>query len=190
MDVEEKYIAEYQATQDTYLHYDAFRWQAGSILIAGVFVFWGFLLTAAFTRWGMGFGLSSLAVSALMSIWLLFAQHYRNIYLCKLDRIRQLEGLLGFKQHRRFVVQGQDQKATYQIYGPKGHNLDRAMYAVASLGTSFLGGITHGFSIWLLCPLPITILVLIWVLHNERRTVRGLREGQSQFIEEGAGRSQ
>lgn len=40
---DDKKIAEYQATQDCYLHYDSFRWQSGSLIVAGVFVFWGFI---------------------------------------------------------------------------------------------------------------------------------------------------
>ena len=32
-------LIEYDKTQDAYLHYDAFRWQAGSFLISGVFIF-------------------------------------------------------------------------------------------------------------------------------------------------------
>lgn len=177
MDTDERLIAEYQATQDTYLHHDAFRWQAGSILIAGVFVFWGFLLTANFRDWETGFGLSSLVVAALMSVWLLFAQHYREIYRYKLHRIRQLEAALGFHQHRRFTSQKPGTKPDYVVFGPTGHWLDRFMYCVASLGTSFLGGITHGFSAWLLIPVPVTLLVLIWVLVNEHRTDSHIEKG-------------
>src|SRR5439155_22571323 len=68
-------LAEYQAAQDCYLHYDAFRWQAGSILIAGVFVFWGFLLSRIPPPSTRAFGVASLMVMALMTIWILFAQH-------------------------------------------------------------------------------------------------------------------
>jgi hypothetical protein len=174
VNTDDRLLAEYQATQATYLHYDAFRWQAGSILIAGVFVFWGFLLTAHFTNWETGFGLSSLVVAALMSIWLLFAQLYRHIYLYKLHRIGQLEATLGFCQHRRFVAEKGSQPE-YIVFGPKGHSLDRVMYCGTSLGTSFLGVITHGFSIWLLAPLPITLGVLLWVLINDRRTTSRIK---------------
>jgi len=41
---ENRLLAEYQATQESYLHHDALPWQIGGLLIAGVFVFWGFLL--------------------------------------------------------------------------------------------------------------------------------------------------
>jgi len=36
-DLVEKKIAEYQAAQDCYLHYDSFRWQSGSLIVAAAF---------------------------------------------------------------------------------------------------------------------------------------------------------
>lgn len=172
MDANELDIAEYQAAQDTYLHYDAFRWQAGSILIAGVFVLWGFLITANFdaTTWARSYGIAALAVSALMSVWLLFAQHYRNIYRFKLHRIWELERKLGFEQHLRFVQR--DGPARYIVRGPRGHYLDWSMFGVASIGTLVLGVLRNPFpfSVWLLVPLPVIVVPLIWVAHSEHKT--------------------
>lgn len=40
---EQSRIAEYQAAQGCYIHYDSFTWQVGAVLIAGTFVFGDFL---------------------------------------------------------------------------------------------------------------------------------------------------
>jgi hypothetical protein len=37
-------LAEYLAAHDSFHHYDSFRWQSGSMLIAGALVLWGFVL--------------------------------------------------------------------------------------------------------------------------------------------------
>ena len=78
-------VAEYEAAHGAYLQYDGFRWQAGSLLIAGAFVFLGLLSTAADQSPKASIG--SLIVTGVMSIWILYAQHYRQLYLFKLDRI-------------------------------------------------------------------------------------------------------
>jgi hypothetical protein len=171
----ESQIAEYQATQDCYLHYDSFRWQAGSLLIAGVFVFWGLLISS--TPSPKVVGLSGLLVCGLMSIWILFAHHYRQIYLCKLNRLHELERNLLMKQHLRFI---QSDKERYSIFGPKGHSLDMAMYVITSLGGSFLGSMQSNFDEWFLLPIPLTITVLVGVLINERRIRRSLKNIEKQ----------
>lgn len=118
-------LAEYQAAQATYLHYDAFRWQAGSFLIAGVFIFWGLLVQRSTDPDVVASG--SVLVTGLMSIWLLFAHHYRQIYLAKLNRIHEIETELGMEQHRRFVAQD-GLGSRYRTYGPSGHHLDIGVY--------------------------------------------------------------
>jgi hypothetical protein len=40
---DESLHVEYIATNDAYMHYDNYAWHVGAILIAGAFVFWGFL---------------------------------------------------------------------------------------------------------------------------------------------------
>ena len=88
---EQVLLAEYSSATQVYLQYDGFRWQAGSFLIAGVFVYWGFLIQADSAA--LLAGLSSLLVAALMSCWLLFAMHYRQLYLQKLHRIQEIEAV-------------------------------------------------------------------------------------------------
>jgi hypothetical protein len=125
------WLAEYAAAQASYLHYDAFRWQAGSFLIAGVFIFWGLLLQQPTP--GDVAGIASLLVTGLMSTWLLFAHHYRQIYLCKLHRLDELEDQLGMKQHLRFKTR------EYDARGPRGHVLDVVVYLLIIAGTPALG---------------------------------------------------
>lgn len=168
-------IAEYEATQTSYLHYDSFRWQAGSLLIAGVFVFWGLLISASPPASAKVVGLAGVLVSILMSIWVLFAHHYRQIYLCKLDRLHELEELLSFEQHRRFLRNGVGGRQ-YKVFGPKGHNLDLSIYICSSLGGSFVSWMQLGFDKWLFAPIPFIIVVTGYVMINEYRIVRFLRD--------------
>jgi hypothetical protein len=165
-------IAEYQATQDGYLHYDSFRWQSGSLLLAGVFVFWGFLITSPTTPESpQVVGLSGMLVWFLMSIWILFAHHYRQIYLCKIHRLWELEPILLMKQHIRFK-----DKKEYRTFGLKGHQLDMILYAVVCIGGSVLGIVkANTITVVLLAPILVTLVVLIWVSWNEYRIKRSLK---------------
>jgi hypothetical protein len=158
--------AEYAATNDAYMHYDAFRWQAGSFLIAGVFIFWGLLiqnpLPTAAIFW------ASILVTALMSIWLLFAHHYRQIYLFKLRRIWELESQLGgMQQHSRFRP-NEIGEVLYKPIGPKGHHLDMATYFVTSSGSIVLGLARNGFDPTLLLPIVPMVGVLVYIWRKER----------------------
>lgn len=132
MDHQEKLLAEYEAAQACYLHYDSFRWQSGSLIVAGSFVFWGFVLQSKISESEIAMATANIVVTTLMTIWVLFAYHYRQLYLCKLQRVRFLEGELGFVQHRRFA-NGSDSRTKYNIRGPRGHILDLALYALTSL---------------------------------------------------------
>jgi hypothetical protein len=162
-------LAEYAAANSIYLTYDGFRWQAGSFLVAGVFVYWGFVLGSSASA--VPLGVSSLLVCALMSCWLLFAHHYRQLYLLKLVRLHEIEARLGMEQHRRFVpglVAGPAQRA----FGPRGHNLDRLVYVLTSLGGGAIAASQGLMTWWLLSPVPIVVATLAWVAMNERRITR------------------
>lgn len=160
-------LEEYQAAQDTYLHYDSFRWQAGSFLTAGVFLFWGLLITQIELPARVA-ATGATLVTLLIPIWILFAHHYRQLYLCKLARIREIKETLDFKQHRRFVGSGVN-GIRYKTFGPKGHNLDLFVYALTSITGTVLGFAQGQASLWLLLPIPIVVLVSANVLRNERR---------------------
>ena len=110
-------VAEYEAAHSAYLQYDGFRWQAGSLLIAGAFVFLGLLPTSADQSREASIG--SLILTGVMSIWILYAEHYRQLYLFKLDRILELEKVIGAVQHARFNAHMATQKA-YPRLGPRG----------------------------------------------------------------------
>jgi hypothetical protein len=164
------HVAEYQAAQDCYLHYDSFRWQSASFLFAGVAAFWAIIASnsdqnvSSAILWG-----ANLLIAALMSAWLLYAHHYRQIYLCKLHRIHQLERIMFMEQHRRFSNDYSDQP--YQTFGPKGHHLDYFVYVIASLGGAILTISLRGRSeaVWFVLMLAFVAFVLGWVLVNERK---------------------
>jgi hypothetical protein len=163
------FLVEYQAAQQCYLHYDAFRWQSGTFLIAGVFAFWG-LLASADIRWltPRVVGAASILVTTLMALWALYAHHYRQIYLYKLHRIQEIEELLDMKQHRRFVTE-KSPDLPYCVFGPKGHTLDLFVFAVTSMGGPLIGFLRLQLDAWLLMPVPVLVAVLFWVNFNERR---------------------
>ncbi len=131
---EQSRIAEYQAAQDCYIHYDSFTWQVGAVLIAGTFVFWGFLVNSN-THNQIVLSFTCLLVNWLMSIWVLYAEHNREIYLLKLERMRELERSLKMEQHRRFEP---DKHITIVYYNKptllSGHQLDYLIYTLTSLG--------------------------------------------------------
>ncbi len=166
---QEQLLAEYQAAQDSYLHHDSLPWQVGGLLIAGVFVFWGLMLDRSPTSDSVV--AASLLVTALMSAWMLYAHQVRQIYLCKLDRIREIERQLGMEQHRRFI---KSEKTIwhYRYFGPSGFQLNLAIYTFTSLGGLILGYTQAGWdklSTLSILPVALFLSVFIWVLINEHR---------------------
>lgn len=157
-------VADHEATQATYLHYDAFRWQAGSLLVAGAFVFLGFL--ASGTTFAAVFAVASTATAGVMSIWVLFAHHHRQLYLLKIDRLLELEEEMGAEQHRRFNPHTGTVKR-YKPKGPAGHNLDLAVYLLTSLAAPALAIARGQASWWLLMAALIPVVGLLYVRRNE-----------------------
>ncbi|MCU1413494.1 MAG: hypothetical protein JWN80_834 [Microbacteriaceae bacterium] len=159
-------LAEYSAANAVYLTYDGFRWQSGTFLVAGVFVYWGFLITSS----GHALLVDSAAIliSALMSCWLFFAHHYRQLYMFKIERLQEIEELLGMEQNRRMRPRG-PQEIFYKATWPKGHNIDIAVYIFTTLGSVWLGVVRHGFS-WpeFLVVLGVVAVVVV-VFCNEHR---------------------
>lgn len=128
---EENARAEYSAAHDAYIHYDNFTWQVGAVLIAGIFVYWGFIISNPPGLPSVLLG--NLTICLFMSCWLLYAGHNRQIYVYKLHRIYELEAQLGLSQHRRFR-KWPDQEKVYVLNQPTGHYIDDAIYVVVSLG--------------------------------------------------------
>lgn len=167
-------LAEYGATNQVYLQYDGFRWQAGSFLIAGVFVYWGFLIQS--NARAVLIGMSSLLVGLLMTCWILFANHYRQLYLQKLHRLHEIELQLGMEQHLRFTGQAPS-GVRYRSFGVKGHSIDLVVYLITTLGGSVLAWIRSGFSGWDLAALPVAILASWHVMNNERALAQRREQG-------------
>ena len=115
-------------------------------------------------------GRLSLLVALLITVWVLFASHYRQIYRYKLHRIHELEAHLGMTQHRRFTTGGE-----YKVFGVKGHHLDLAMYVFVSLGGLFVGAVVAGFDQSYLVSVGVVLVGVVWFLVNERRTDARLR---------------
>jgi len=168
--------AEYAATQDAYLQYDSFRWQPGGLLIAGAFVFLGFLTSPNITPRILFVG--SLVVTVVMSIWMLYAQHYRQLYLFKIDRLLDLELEMGAEQHRRFH-QSEAARKHYPTIGIRGHYLDAIVYATISFGGPLLAAVGGKWSLLLGIPIALVPVVLILVYCQERKTMRWLAEHRS-----------
>lgn len=166
-------LAEYAATNDAYMHYDNFSWQVGAVLIAGVFVFWGFLVEGDITPKLLV--VSATSVSLLMSTWLLYCDHNRQIYLCKLHRMYEIETLLGMEQHSRWIINFKDGKPIYRVFGINGHKLNELIFLTTSLGTLAIGLFKVGFVIPFALPLVITIIVILWVRRNEKAIKKHLR---------------
>jgi hypothetical protein len=123
----------------------------GSFPITGVFVFWGLLIQQRLPDSVMG--VAALLVSALMSVWVLFSYHARQIYLFKVHRIHELERILNMRQNLGFKAGGLGSaNPYYRVVGPKGHQLDLAVYVLTSIGGSALGWTRNGPSVWLLLP--------------------------------------
>lgn len=157
-------LVEYAATNSVYLQYDGFRWQAGSFLVAGVFVYWAFLVQG--NSEPMVVGVSSLLIAGLMSCWLLFATHYRQLYLQKLHRLQEIEVLLGMEQHLRFVGRAPS-GVKYRSDGFHGHSIDKIVYAITSVGGSGLSWAANGFSVWNIAAVPLVIATIWHVNRNE-----------------------
>jgi len=160
---------EYTAAQEDYMHNDNFIWQMGAILVAGAFVFWGLLLDKQIEPRILG--VSSLLVASLVSVWILYVHHYRQIYLCKLHRMHEIERFLGMQLHRRWVENPPgEQKPFYYVFGPRGRTMNFIIYCFVSLGAPLIGLFKVGANLWLGLPMPLIVAVSIWVYRNERNT--------------------
>lgn len=165
--IDDKYLTEYSATHDAYLHYDTFSWQVGAVLVAAVFVFLGFLLQPD-VKDTLLFVAGSTIVAFLMSAWILYAGHNRQIYLQKLDRIHQLEAYLGFQQHLRWI-RSESESGPCRYFGPSGHSLNVFVYAVSCVSAPLIGWVKLGFSPWFAMPVCICLAVLLSLWINDRR---------------------
>jgi hypothetical protein len=72
----EAQLAEYEANNASYLHYDSFRWSAGSFLIAGVFLFCGSLLSGGSSQL---FAPATGLVICVMTGWIYYAHRSTGV---------------------------------------------------------------------------------------------------------------
>jgi hypothetical protein len=167
--------AEYAATQDAALHYDNYSWQVGAVLFAGVFVYWGFLIDK-----DPGLGISLVGdffIVLILSIWVLYVEHNRQIALFKLHRARELERLLKMSQHQRFHT------GYYHLNSPRGHHLDFIIYVFIAAGGPTLSVIKHHSENWACRHLTILIMIavlmitiFVWSLRNDWEAKSSIRQ--------------
>lgn len=176
-------LAEYGATHAAYLHYDNFSWQVGSVLIAAVFVFLGFLMQVPKEQAAGLFELASCFVAGVMTVWLLYTSHNRQIYIQKLDRIREIENQFGMLQH---VGWSQPASAPrYTSSWPGGHFLDQFVYLLVCSMGPVIGWFRIGYTDFSLFPFLIVLFGLMIVHRNQRllnehrRSVQTLNSEQS-----------
>lgn len=165
-------LVEYAAANSAYMHYDNFSWQVGAILIAGVFVSWGFIVGESLPVKALI--LISTGTTLLMSLWLLYCNHNRQIYLCKLHRIHQIEELLGMEQHIGWVSRN-GAKPKYRSFGVPGHILNERIFLLASLGTISIAISSSSFDLLFVLPATISIFATVYTRWNDRRLKNHLR---------------
>ena len=159
-------LVEYQAAIAGFHHYDSFRWQSGSLLIAGSLVLWGLILDGEGTS-PKSVGVVSIFITALLACWLLFAHHYRQLYMSKAYRFYRIEGAIGLKLNRNLGFLDKDRRIL--IYGPKGHNLDISVFILVSLLGPIFSWADSGFCLWFLSPVPIIVVTIAWVVSSEKK---------------------
>jgi hypothetical protein len=91
---------------------------------------------------------ASMLVTSLMSLWALYGSHNRQIMLCKLHRIHELEVIFGMQQNIRWAEESGTPPLKYRTFGPHGYELDAAIYFVVSLGMPVIWLVKLGCS-WL-----------------------------------------
>jgi hypothetical protein len=116
-------------------------------------------------------------VTSLMSLWALYGSHNRQIMLCKLHRIHELEVIFGMQQNIRWAEESGTPPLKYRTFGPHGYELDAAIYFVVSLGMPVIWLVKLGCSWLMLIPVVATISCLITLRYNERRIRALLRPG-------------
>jgi len=149
---------EYIAANEVYLHYDNFSWQVGSILVAGSFAYWGLLSGSTPTLLSINIG--NLLICLVMTVWILYTSHNRQIYKYKLHRIWELEKTLNMHQHRRF------RDKNYILNGPRGHILDYCIYILISIGSMIIGWNLKYKGEWdyINCVLFVSVLFIVTVI--------------------------
>ncbi len=161
----ESLLVEYEGCLAAVLHYDNYKWGAGSFLIAGVFIFWGAVFSGDANA--ALFLPGSLIVTLVLAVWLMYAEHNRQIYMLKLHRVWEIESLLGMVGNLRFRrLRGE---AFYHTIGIRGHELDRLMFFLLGVGGPALAYVSQGFRWWQLAVIGLVVAGIGWVRMTERK---------------------
>lgn len=167
-------LAEYQAAHDSFHHFDSFRWQSGSLLIAGSLVIWGFLFSNASVKPG-AISITSIFISLIISAWLFYANHYRQLYMAKQFRIHQIEKELGMDLNVGHGLLGIT-TGKIKIHGSKGHNIDAFVFVIISLFGPVVAVFIHGFYLKLCAPIIVIIPVLKRIYDLEEMMLKSIKE--------------
>lgn len=163
-------LSEYQAAHDSFHHYDGFKWQSGAMLIAGSTVLWGLLFSGNQVPSGARVACASVFISLLLSVWLIYTHHYRQLYMSKLYRIHIIEHELHMELNTPLGFPGIS-KSTRKLYGPKGHNIDIFVcFFITAFGPIYQL-IDTGFKPELLLGMLFTALASSLVHRNEKAMI-------------------
>lgn len=171
-------IAEYTTSHEAVIHHDNFAWSVGSVLIAASFVSWGLIFQNNRISDCILYFTSVVNV-ILMSIWLLYAHHTRQIYLSKLHRIHEIEKILKLKSNVGWI------EKRYVTFGLKGNQLNILLYLLISLSSMimpaiYLEAILKCWHIALIIFLLfLIILTILWFCHNEEKIQQQLNSSSS-----------
>lgn len=171
-------LVEYAAANDAYMHYDNFTWQVGALLIAGAFAFWGLITQGSPKPDAAAAGAAAIAV--LIAVWGYYGQHCRQIYLTKLDRIHEIEALLGMEQHRRW--RSDATPVRYRSTTPHGHRLDTTIHLLIGGGTAVIVALQVGWNSWTIGGVVLSGAVTVAsLLDIERRSIEFRRLSAAGF---------
>jgi len=91
-------IEEYKATQDMYKHFNALKWQVGSVLIGAIALVTGFAFSG--TQASQWFPFLFFFSLILMGTWGVYGKFCTLWNHQKIRRLHELEADLNFHQHR------------------------------------------------------------------------------------------
>jgi hypothetical protein len=167
-------LAEYQAAHASFHHYDGFRWQSGSLLIAGALVIWGSLLSNVGICTST-INLTSVLIALIFTAWILYAHHYRQMYMTKLFRIHEIEKILNMELNKNHGFLGVPEGG-YSKFGPKGHIIDMFVYILVSLFGPFLASIQKNSHFPLVFSVLVIAITIGIVNNNEKRMIESYKE--------------
>lgn len=142
------------------------------MLIASATVLWGLLFSADKPPSGAQVAWASVLISGLLSAWLLYANHYRQLYMSKLYRMHVIEGELKMSLNNPLGFPGLS-KRTREIYGPKGHHIDMSVCVLITAFGPIYRFLESGFELELLLGLLVMAGVSCYVHGNEKKMIAG-----------------